>query len=118
IHRRRIESHFEGLCETTKCTVEWYEPCENGLSLLRQTQPDSELRVQAKPGYLRAWGGEFEAVARLGYAFSSYAPPLLSPKAYVSNGVLKSISKQTALKWLAEARQTRMAKDDCFNCNG
>ncbi len=118
VHRRRIERNLEGLCETTKCTVEWYEPTESGMALVRQIQPESELRVQAKPGFLREWAGEFDAVARLAHAFASYAPPLVSPKVYVSNGVLKALPKKEASTRLAEARRSRTAEDGIFNSNG
>jgi hypothetical protein len=58
---------------------------------------------QGKPGFLRPWNTEFEAVARLGHAFAPQAPSLHSPGHYVSDGVFKKLSAGKASLLLAEA---------------
>lgn len=118
LYRQCIESHFPSLCEMTGCTVEWYEPTKMGMVLIRQMQPDSELRVQAKPGFLREWGREFEAVARLGYAFANQAPEMNVIRAYVTNGVCKTLTQKEARRQLEDARTKHMASDMAYNVNG
>ncbi len=115
--RRRIEAKMPALCSATGCTVEWYEPSEAGMDLVRQINPDSELRVQARPGFVRKWGEEFEAVARLGYAFAREAPPVAPAQMYVDDGVLKKISRQEAVRLIAKAREDKAAGDLPFNSN-
>lgn len=118
LFRERVENRMAGLCKNTGCTVEWYEPTADGMKLVEQVNPEVELRVQAKPGFLRKWKGEFDAVARLGYAFDPQAPLLESLQTYVSNGVLKNISPKSARALLNEARQSHCAADLHYNTNG
>ncbi len=117
-HRHTIECHLPNLCAATGCTVEWYEPAADGMVLTLQSHPDSELRVQARPGFVRRWNEEFEAVARLGYAFASQAPELSSPGVYVANGRFRLLGRATARRYLTEARARRQAEDEFFNSNG
>jgi DNA-binding IclR family transcriptional regulator len=118
--RERLHEPMVALCNKTMCTIEWYEVSARGMKLVQQEHPDSELYVQARPGFLRAWGRELDAVARLGYAFAEEAPKLVSLfEVYVSNGVYKkSLSKKEAEKRIQEAKNERSAYDVIYNLNG
>lgn len=113
-----LEGIMANLCADAGCTVEWYEPTPEGLTLKRQMHPDCEVRVQARPGFLREWHGEFEAVTRLGLALAPNAPGILRPKRYVTDGHLKSLRRAEATELLTDARQRRAARDTAFNDNG
>lgn len=117
-YRNTIERHLPDLCASTGCTVEWYEPAVEGMVLTLQSHPDSELRVQARPGFVRRWNEEFEAVARLGHALAPQAPELSAPGAYVANGTFRPLGHTAARRLLAEARARRQAEDEFFNSNG
>lgn len=118
LFRERVAKRMPALCERTGCTVEWYEAVADGMKLVAQVNPESELRVQAKPGFLRAWSLEFEAVARLGHAFAETAPAVENTRMYVENGVLKSISRKEARQMLETARRDQSAVDLAYNTNG
>lgn len=118
LFRERVIKTMAGLCQETGCTVEWYEPSPEGMKLGDQVNPDTELRVQAKPGFLRPWQGEFDAVSRLGHAFAPEAPSLQSLQTYVANGVLKNLPLKSARVSLHEARTSRCASDLHYNSNG
>jgi len=118
LYRQAIEKRMNVLCADTGCTVEWYEPAAKGMILTHQKNPDSELCVQAKPGFVREWGKEFEAVIRLGYAFAEEAPPVSSFSMYVSNGVKKTIPVAQVRAWITDARVRRAGHDAPFNANG
>ncbi len=118
LYRQMMEKKMPGLCEATHCTVEWYEPSSEGMRLVHQIAPESELQVRAKPGFLRKWGDEFEAVARLGYAFAKEAPPASRMSMYVANGVRHDLSMEKIRKRLVEAHEKKIAHDTPFNSNG
>jgi DNA-binding IclR family transcriptional regulator len=118
LFRQDVEKKMGSLCKKTGCTVEWYEPSQEGMRLVAQSHPDRELRVQAQPGFLRSWNGEFEAVARLGHAFAPQAPSLRAPSLYVADGVLKKLPAKKAALLLAAARRHKTAQDLPFNVNG
>jgi DNA-binding IclR family transcriptional regulator len=116
--RQRIAGRLPELARETGCTAEWYEPCAEGMSLVLQEHPETETRVVVKPGYLRLWGVEFEAVTRLGYAFAPQAPRLEPMPLYTANGV-KGIPSLRELDALLERdRAAGQAHDACFNTNG
>ena len=117
-YRENIGNLLPGLCRNTGGTVEWYEPSTLGMELIGQANPDREVRVQARPGFVRRWGEEFDAVARLGYAFAAEAPGLAGLHGYVSNGVIEKISKKRAEEMRKEARRGEEAVDAVFNANG
>lgn len=116
--RQNIELVMGSVCEAAAATVEWYEHCPEGMKLVLQKCPESEVRVQAKPGFLRPWNREFDAVARLGHALVSKAPKLTAARLFVADGVLESLSPAEFRKLLYEAKTNRAAQDAHFNCNG
>lgn len=113
-----LEDLMGRLCQETGCTVEWYEPSASGCTLKRQVHPDCEVRVQARPGFVRKWEPEFEAVIRLGYAFIPGAPAIGRTKRYVTDGQLRNLSKKEVENLLTDARTSRTAIDTAFNNNG
>lgn len=117
-YRDAVITRMDALCAATARTVEWYEPCAEGMRLIHQVNPDTELRVQAQPGFLRRWNVEFEAVARLAHAFAVEAPAVSATSLYVSHGVLKTLTTAKVRALLAEARKTRTAHDTAYNTNG
>lgn len=117
-YRDMVSTRMEDLCAATKSTVEWYEPCAEGMRLIRQANPDTELRVQAQPGFIRHWQVEFEAVAQLGHAFAAEAPAVSATSMYASHGVLKPLTATKVRTLLADARKTRIARDPAYNGNG
>lgn len=118
IFRQALEARMERLARETNCTVEWYEPHPEGLTLVIQNHPDSEVRVQARPGFLRRWDSEFEAVTRLGFAFAKSAPKIHSAQLPTANGVLRNLKGRELSRLLAEAREDQTASDAAFNTNG
>lgn len=117
-YRDAVIARMAALCASTGCTAEWYEPCAEGMRLVHQVNPDTELRVQARPGFLRAWRVEFEAVARLGHAFAAEAPAVSATSMYVAHGELKPLPAAKVRALLADARKIRAAQDTAYNTNG
>ena len=118
LYRERVEKLLPEICRATGWTAEWYEPSALGMELIAQANPDREVRVQARPGFVRRWGEEFDAVARLGCAFAAEAPGLTGLHGYVSNGVIEKIPKKRAEEMRNEARRQGWASDTPFNSNG
>jgi DNA-binding IclR family transcriptional regulator len=116
--RENIGKLLPELCRRAGGTVEWYEPSTLGMELIGQANPDREVRVQVRPGFVRRWGEEFDAVARLGYAFAAEAPSLAGLHGYVSNGVIEKISRKRAEELRTEAGRREEAADAVFNANG
>lgn len=116
--RHQIERRIKALPAETNCSAEWYEPTPEGMKLVLQELPHTELCVKAKPGFLRDWDTEFEAVARLGQAFAKEAQPLSHSKLYARNGELQKISTRKIRALTEEARRTSVAYDEAFNNNG
>lgn len=117
-YRERVERKLPEICRAAGATAEWYEPAREGMRLVSQNLPDTEVRVQARPGFIRRWSEEFDAVARLGYAFDPQAPAPERLRQYVSDGVKEKISKKDALSCVAEARNENAASDLHYNTNG
>ncbi|MEM1060360.1 MAG: helix-turn-helix domain-containing protein, partial [Verrucomicrobiota bacterium] len=117
--RERLEAALERLAESTGCTAEWYQPALEGMRLCRQIAGDAEVQVVARPGYLRDWSGELDAVACLGYAFAQEAPePSDGLSAYLHNGRREALPAEQARRRIEEARAERHATDVAFNTNG
>lgn len=116
--RQKIDRRMPELSRISQCSVEWYEPSDAGLHLVLQHLADSELCVKAKPGFLRTWDTEFEAVTRLGHAFYPGAPSLQSIPLYRANGELTTIPKPVIQELIDHARIERSAHDVAFNTNG
>lgn len=116
--RDTLSTKMGTLVESTGCTVEWYEPTSEGMQLIQQTNPDTELCVQARPGYLRNWHTEFEAVICLGYAFAPQAPSIQKSHRYTANGILKPINRTDIQKRIRAAKSEQTAYDLPFNTNG
>jgi DNA-binding IclR family transcriptional regulator len=118
LFRERVEKEMAGLCRRLEVTVEWYEPTTEGMRLTSQANPECELRVQAKPGFVRRWGEELDAVARLGYAFAPQAPSPVRAFRYAANGVTENLPVRIARELRDAARQALTAADAYFNTNG
>jgi DNA-binding IclR family transcriptional regulator len=116
--RDQIESRMHRLAQDTVCTVEWYEPTVDGMQLVLQQNPETELCVKARPGFLRDWQTEFEAVTRLGHAFANQAPEIKQSQLYTANGHLSPINRKAIQKGIQEAKASRNAHDTAFNSNG
>jgi DNA-binding IclR family transcriptional regulator len=116
--RQHLEKNMPALAHKTSCTAEWYEPHPEGLKLLLQFHPDNEARVQAKPGFIRPWQVEFEAVARLGHAFCPTSTNPTSTSLYTSNGKLTRIGSKEISRLLKLATTQKTATDLAFNTNG
>jgi DNA-binding IclR family transcriptional regulator len=116
--RARIEKALPEICQTAGATAEWYETSGEGMRLVSQTHPDTEVRVQARPGFVRYWGEEFDAVARLGYAFDSQAPEPEDLYWYVGDGEREDVRRKVVHSLLAEAKAEGAAADPHFNTNG
>src|SRR5690606_8873580 len=116
----RLVASMERLADALGVTIEWYEPSDRGMELRRQCRPShAEVRVFARPGFVRTWNTELDAVARLGHAFAPRAPAL---KAGVHVGVRDGHTARIALRearaLLAAARRRDTATDTIFNTNG
>ncbi|MGE9296201.1 MAG: helix-turn-helix domain-containing protein [Puniceicoccales bacterium] len=118
LFRESMRAKMATLCESTGCTIEWYETAPEGMLLTLQANPNSELCVKAQPGYLRDWSTEFEAVARLGAAFASEAPEVTATRAYKRNGEIEALSIADIEQLLTDARNTQSAVDTAYNING
>lgn len=116
--RTALEAQLPQLAIDSQCTAEWYEPTDDGMQLVLQQNPDREVSLQARPGYLRDWKTELEAVTRLAHAFADQAPALSKSQHYVSNGKLESVTKAQIQKGIQAAKAARSAYDNAFNSNG
>lgn len=116
--REELSVIMADLCRQSQCTVEWYEPSKEGMVLTLQNHPESEVRVQIRPGFTRRWSDEFEAVTRLGVALDAAAPPLKTARIHTSNGSLQNIGSREINRQLANVRQTKASIDLAFNGNG
>jgi DNA-binding IclR family transcriptional regulator len=116
----RLNACMERLADSLGVTIEWYEATERGLELRRQRLPvRGEVRVAARPGFIRLWNTEFDAVARLGHAFSPTAPSLKSGlHLWKRDGHASKIPLREARELTAAALKTRTAADTFFNHNG
>ncbi|QYY36367.1 helix-turn-helix domain-containing protein [Ruficoccus sp. ZRK36] len=116
--RHRLEPRMAELCASTGCTIEWYEPDAEGMRLILQKNPESELCVKARPGFIRHWGEQIEAVARLGYAFYQKAPEPGSMQLFVKNGESEVLSLKKVTALIEAARRENTAADLPYNDNG
>lgn len=118
LFRQNLEPKMRQLSERIASTVEWYEPSAEGMRLVLQQNPDSELFVRAKPGFLRTWSTEFEAVARLGCAFAPNVAEIRGSRRFVENGRVEKVSKTEARSLIEEARRAKSAWDEAYNEQG
>jgi len=114
----RLDHLMKEISSRTHATLEWFTPSENGLVLEKQEHPDSEVRVVARPGFLREWQGELDAVAMLGYAFAPEAPSYERGRAYIRNGGWENLEPEQARLHIERARERKVASDLAFNANG
>ena len=116
LFRERLFKALPTLCVDTKSTIEWHEPVAEGMKIIWQENPDVELRLQARPGSVRKWERDLDAVISLGYAFYPDAPkPKPSVRIYVSNGVSRPATQKEAARLIADAKETHIASDPAFN---
>ncbi|HWL51414.1 MAG TPA: helix-turn-helix domain-containing protein [Chthoniobacteraceae bacterium] len=116
--REALAPRMAALCRESRHTVEWYEPTEEGLVLVLQELPDTEVHVKARPGFLRTWGDELEATITLGHALIPGAPLPKTMERHQENGVRRPLSPGAVASLLDEARQWKTATDNAFNTNG
>lgn len=116
----RLAAVMEQLADSLGVTLEWYEPSSQGMELRLQRLPShAEVRVLARPGFVRYWNTEFDSVARIGHAFSPVAPALKSGlTVFKRDGHVSRITLREARDLAATALKTRTASDACFNKNG
>lgn len=99
-------------------TVEWYRGSRDGMALRDQRLAGGDVRVVARPGYLRVWGDEVDAVTRLGYAFDPAAPAIDGTFwRYSRNGVRRSLTAGTVQRAVTLASHKGVAADRAFNSN-
>ena len=114
-----LERALQSIVEKTGHTAEWYGGTEEGMRLVRQENPPTEVHVKARPGFLREWGPELEAVALLGRAFYAGAPKGFSGlAAYREDGVLRPLGAAECREMIARARAGKAASDLARNSNG
>ena len=116
----RLAARMERLAEALGVTIEWYEASPGGLELRNQRMPvRAEVRVLARPGFIRRWNTELDSVARLGHAFSPHAPAL-KPRLslFKRDGFASKLTLREARELASVARKTRTASDTAFNSNG
>lgn len=116
--RQMLQQKMSSLCQHLLCTLEWYEPDDEGMRLVLQYNPQTEVHVKARPGFLRDWATEFEAVARLGAAFAPQAPEIRASSAFIRNGQLRALTRQEIASQLTAARESRQASDKAYNKQG
>lgn len=116
----RVHGTLPKLARLTGCTAEWYEPSAGGMVLRQHADPlEAEVRVQVRPGFLRAWGSELEAVAKLGYAFAEIAPPPVKGLThYPTNGEQARLPLPQSRRLIQQAKASAQAADAHFNSNG
>lgn len=115
---QRLEEVMADLVEATSCTVEWFEGTEEGMALRRQRHPRKEVRVHARPGFVRHWNSELDSVLLVGFAFSPLAPVVGAMTGYCKNGVVEKLSPKEARERIKRARLKRSASDGAYNRNG
>lgn len=116
----RVEALLPRLARSLAKTVEWWVPTADGMALRLQVAPeDAEVHVQARPGFLRPWGEELDAVAQLGYALAGEAPALARTVLHHRrHGVRERCPPGQARSAVRLARERRWASDQCYNANG
>lgn len=116
----RLATRMEQLAETLGVTIEWYEAVPAGMELRSQRLPTrAEVRVLARPGFVRLWNTEFDAVARLGHVFAPQAPALRARLTlFKRDGMTSRLPLVEARVLAAAARAARTASDTAFNSNG
>jgi DNA-binding IclR family transcriptional regulator len=113
--RRRL---MDEVAAASGLTVEWYRGVAEGMALRDQRLAARELQVVARTGFLRSWGEEVDAVARLGYAFDSAAPvPEGDFWRYSRNGHRREIQAATVVRAVRLAAREGAASDRAFNSN-
>ncbi|MCC5845872.1 MAG: helix-turn-helix domain-containing protein [Verrucomicrobia bacterium] len=109
---------MDAVAAATGLTVEWYRGMAEGMALRDQRLAETEVRVVARPGFLRSWGEEVDAVARLGYAFDPEAPvPEGDFWRYSRNGHRRGIQAATVVRAVRMASRERVSADRAFNSN-
>ncbi len=113
----RLSSAMKRLADALGVTIEWYESSARGMELRLQHFPTrAEVLVQARPGFVREWNAELDAVARLGHALVPSAPALKAGvHHYIRDGQKSRLPLREARALLAAARQHESASDTAFN---
>jgi DNA-binding IclR family transcriptional regulator len=116
----RLSAAMRQLAESLGVTIEWYEPSARGMELRLQQLPSrAEVLVQARPGFVREWNTEFDAVARLGHALVPSAPALQAGiHHFARDGQRTRLPLRDARTLLVAAREHESASDTTFNSFG
>jgi len=101
-------------------TAEWWEPTAEGMKLASRAEPPGgEVAVKARPGFLRRWQGELDAVACLGQAFAAGAPaPAAELWNYAAAGQRRRLTPKAIREAVRRAHATESAADAAWNSNG
>ncbi len=116
--RNTLQPQMAELSQRLGHTIEWYEPTDTGMMLVLQSVPQTEVQVVARPGFLRDWFTEHEAVTRLGFAYAKQAPTVQASQTYISNGKRHNLSNTEALAQVKAAKASGKTYDKAYNTNG
>ncbi len=119
----RVAKMLEELAARTGLAAEWYVPAETGMVLARRRVPmDGEVRVQAKIGFIRAWGFELEAVCAVGRAFFGDRFASAGGRGpgwqYCDGGERTRVTRAEVARRVKQAAREGISADGYFNSNG
>jgi DNA-binding IclR family transcriptional regulator len=116
----QVQHILERLSGKFQVSAEWFDPGAGGLQLVRRVSPpEAEVRVKARAGFNREWGGELDAIAAAGYAFYSDSPAGRSGLwTYGPQGEQVKLTATEAKARIAKVCSDRLFVDACYNANG
>jgi DNA-binding transcriptional ArsR family regulator len=118
---RLLKKKLLFLAEQTGGTAEWYIPGDTGCLLMEQfAPPGCEVKLSAGPGFLRAWQGELDSVAALGYAFAPEKSGDWTEDLWFYNevGESESLDKENFNRIILEGKKKKLTGDLNINTNG
>jgi DNA-binding IclR family transcriptional regulator len=115
-----LAEQMEALGCKTGLTVEWYVETKEGAVLARRFQtPDLQVHVVARPGFLRTWKGELDAVAQVLRAFAPNGPNQWSGMwTYEEDGRKRPLKATDARRITQQTASNGIGVDPHFNSNG
>lgn len=117
----RLREILKDLALRSEAISEWYMPNKLGCVMTDQSNPPRyEIILTARPGFLRAWKGELDSVAQIGYAL---APELSGPWTelnwcYNRWGRSEGVDKARFDSLMADIRGGNVARDININPHG
>ncbi|USD43236.1 helix-turn-helix domain-containing protein [Vibrio sp. SCSIO 43135] len=100
-------------------TAEWYVPTLSGMVMKKTMSPLKERRVWAQEGFVRNWGGEVDAVYRVGKrCYGDKAPVNDVAWTYGKKGKKISIPVEKLDEEINELSEEASYADNNFNENG